>query len=280
MIKAWLALILLSFLSATNLYTTQASTDAPKRFNPATDLFIAQFDIKTDVDDLHSVAALATMLQNPILKDVRFLIVAGTYGQQSGDFISAPLLFDKAFGPFWLDAHMNYDNSLKSVVDAVAKTLTLDGDIWVMEAGQSDFTHDWLSHIQKQHPKKSLKTIHIVQHSDWNEQMTSPEALMATKSVADYIRIPDGNKTGNGSPGFQTENNELWSVLLNKSSNGSLWQDARTVANNFNGQGYDNPAIRKGGMDFSDVAEAAYIFGYDHLITVEDFIQTFVVDTR
>ncbi len=35
------------------------------KFNVGKDLFLAQFDCKTDVDDIYSIAGVATMLADP-----------------------------------------------------------------------------------------------------------------------------------------------------------------------------------------------------------------------
>ena len=77
--------------------TLQADPDRP-RFDVERDLFLAQFDSKTDVDDVHSVAGVATMLRSPELEGVRYHAVAGAYGIQEGLYVPSPELFDRAFG--------------------------------------------------------------------------------------------------------------------------------------------------------------------------------------
>ena len=58
-----LIIVIFSFLQ----YTIGQTTRKP-RFNPNKDLLLAHFDCKTDVDDLHSVAALITLLSQPDFK--------------------------------------------------------------------------------------------------------------------------------------------------------------------------------------------------------------------
>ena len=112
------------------------------------DLFLAQFDIKTDVDDLHSVAGVATMLNDPRFSDVHYHAVAGAYGTQEGLYVPANELFETAFGSNWSDAHTNYDHALKEVTLLVTNTLEKGGNIWIADAGQSDFSADLVKNIK------------------------------------------------------------------------------------------------------------------------------------
>jgi hypothetical protein len=48
------------------------------KFQPGRDLFLAHFNLKTDVDDLHAVAAIATMLSDGRFSEVDYYVVAGT----------------------------------------------------------------------------------------------------------------------------------------------------------------------------------------------------------
>ena len=85
------------------------------RFNVEKDLLLAQFDCKTDVDDLHSAAALSMLLSNSNFSKVKYHAVAGTYGIQEGLYVPPNELFQLAFGKNWTDAHENVESAIKQV---------------------------------------------------------------------------------------------------------------------------------------------------------------------
>jgi hypothetical protein len=241
------------------------ATDMIGRFDSERDLFLPQFDSKTDVDDLHSAAGVATLLADPRFSGVKYLAVAGAYGMQEGLFVPAPELFDAAFGEHWSDAHENLELSLVRVTSLVTETLRSGGQVWVAEAGQSDFTADWLKRIESM--GLPTRSVHVVQHSDWNEEVTTPGQLAYVKETASYHRIADGNVAGNGTPGFKNDSGEFWPLAL-ASGAGNAWRLARIAANRYNGvEGrYLNEAIETGGVDFSDVSETCWIFGLEELV--------------
>ena len=75
------------------------STAAPiGEFNPQTDVFVGHFDSKPDVDDLHTIAAVGSLLKQPEFECVNAIGVAGAYGTQGGEYIEAPALMQLAFG--------------------------------------------------------------------------------------------------------------------------------------------------------------------------------------
>jgi len=243
------------------------------------DLFLAQFDSKTDVDDLHSVAGVATMLRDPRLAKVNYHAVAGAYGIQEGLYVPSPQLFNLAFGKYWSDAHQHREQALEKVAQLVSHTLSNGGHVWVADAGQSDFTADWLKRVNDLNlPVNSKAQVHVVQHSDWNESVTSGEKLAYVRQHADYQRIEDGNVLGNGTPGLRLESDHLWERALSSNANGAIWRLARDLANEFNGKEgrYNNSAIAAGGMDFSDVSESCWIFGYAQLTDAEAFFAEFL----
>lgn len=60
-------------------------------------------------------------------------------------------------------------------------------------------------------------------------------------------------------------------------ASGPVWAEARRLAGEVNGTtGFENDAIAAGGLDFSDLAEAAYTFGFEDLVDVEDFAAEFL----
>ncbi|MEO0571665.1 MAG: hypothetical protein AAF039_08165 [Bacteroidota bacterium] len=235
------------------------------RFQKETDLLLAQFDCKTDVDDLHTVAAFATLLEHPDYKDISYHAVAGTYGIQEGLYVPAEELFDLAFESNWSDAHNNTNNAQQEVLRKVNTTLFKGGDIWIADAGQSDFSANWIKALLKMQPQLDAKErIHIVQHSDWNEEVTEPDLLDYVKNTIDYHKIPDGNAVGNGTPGFRSDEKIKWRSYLKHSNHlKKVWKLAVFIGDNHNGKEgrYLNKSISDGGLDFSDLSEVCYILG-------------------
>ena len=249
-----------------------------KSFNIEKDLLLAQFDCKTDVDDLHSVAAFATLVSVSDFSKVKYHAVSGTYGIQEGLYVPANSLFQLAFGDQWTDAHENFDKAVEKVKTLSKKILNNGGDIWIAEAGQSDFSAALVKAIQKD--LKTLKTslrIHIVQHSDWNEKVTSPEKLRFVKQNTDYIKIPDGNAVGNGTPGFRSPEFKDWKTRIKNPRLQEIWQLAVDLGNKFNGKEnrYNNEAIASGGLDFSDISEICFILGMDDIKDTSEFFDLF-----
>lgn len=254
-------------------------TDALGHFVPGRDLYLPQFDSKTDVDDLHSVAAVATLIRDPRFSAVNYHAVAGAYGIQEGLYVPSPELFEKSFGDNWSDAHGNREQALEHVVGLVGATLEKGGHVWVSEAGQSDFTADWLAKIRQKFPAIDTKQrVNVVQHSDWNESVTDPQKLEYVKANAQYHKIADGNTKGNGTPGFNSSAGSLWEEVLASGETGEIWQIARDLANQYNGaEGrYVNESIAAGGMDFSDTAESCWVFGFAELADAEAFFAEFM----
>nr|GGH99713.1 hypothetical protein GCM10011355_26320 [Aquisalinus luteolus] len=248
------------------------------RFDSGADLFIAQFDARPDVDDLHAIAAVATVLADDAFACVDHLAVAGAYGRQGGLYIPAPELFDLAFGDHWIEAHDRHQDAAAELAALIVDRLQAGGDIWIAEAGQSDLTAATIRAAREIAPELDFAArVHLVQHSSWNESQTDVDALGYVREHTDYIRIPDGNAGGNGSPGFRTEGGALWPMMLADEDVGAIWAEAKRLADANNEKaGYDNPAIGAGGFDFSDVSETAYIFGFEDMADVEAFAQRFI----
>lgn len=247
-------------------------------FNIEKDLLLVQFDCKTDVDDLHTVAATATLLSDPKFSNIHYHAVAGTYGIQEGLYVPPNALFQLAFGDNWTDAHENYNNAVEKVKVIIKATLANQGDIWIADAGQSDFTASLIKTIQSDLPEVIIsQRIHVVQHADWNEEVTAPENLKFVKENADYHKIPDGNAVGNGTPGFRSPD---YTLLKNKIAIPKLidiWQLAIEISNEYNGKEgrYNNSAIAAGGLDFSDLAEVCWILGLHDIRDTEQFFKQY-----
>jgi len=208
---------------------------------------------------------------------LQYYAVMGTYGIQGGNYIDPAPLADLAFGDNWLDAHHDYEGSLQAVSKKAAETLSKGGHIWIQEAGQSDFTFAVLEVLAETVSEADLKTqVHVVQHSDWNESVTSPDKLASVKRISDYVRIKDGNAVGNGTPGFNSSDSAGWEAVLAKPVSGPVWREAKALADARNPDAaYVNPAVAAGGFDFSDTVELAYILGFDDLRDHTEFFERF-----
>ncbi len=247
-------------------------------FNIEKDLLLVQFDCKTDVDDLQTAAGLATLLSNPQFSKINYHAIAGTYGIQEGLYVPPNSLFQLAFGDNWTDAHENLEAAVEEVKILMKTTLANQGDIWIAEAGQSDFTAKLIKALQSDLPDISTsQRIHVVQHSDWNEKSTSPESLEFVKKNADYNKIPDGNESGNGTPGFRSPEYTQWKSKLSYTKLTEIWQLAIDISNEYNGKEgrYNNEAISDGGLDFSDLVEVCWILGLQNIKDTEHFFNLY-----
>ncbi|MFA9391135.1 MAG: hypothetical protein ACERKD_15100 [Prolixibacteraceae bacterium] len=253
-----------------------AKDSKTERFNKEKDLLLLNCDCKTDVDDLHTVAAFVTLMSDPNLAKINFHAVAGTYGTQGGLYVPPNDLFQLAFGNNWTDAHNNLLPAVQKVKISAEKTLANEGDIWIAEAGQSDFSAELIKAIHIDLPEINLsQRIHVVQHSDWNEKVTSPENLQFAKENSDYHKIADGNAVGNGTPGFRDPEFTQWADYITKPSLIKIWQLAIDLSNKYNGNEgrYKNEAIAAGGLDFSDLSEVCWILGLEDIKDTEHFFK-------
>ncbi len=270
--------VLAFLLLFTSCDTHESSSTLIGRFEVERDLLLAQFDSKTDVDDIHSIAAVATMLSDPRLSGVRYHAVAGAYGTQGGLYIPANELFEAAFGEHWSDAHAEFDRALVEVTIIAVNSLRRGGNIWIAEAGQSDFTAALIRNIKITLPRvDTKKRIHVIQHSRWNEGSTSPDNLDYVKENTSYNKIPDGNAIGNGTPGLRINTPLNWRQYITEPAILNVWDMAVKIANRYNGKDnrYKNEFVAGGGMDFSDVAETCWIFGFEYLVDTRQFFEEF-----
>ncbi len=250
-------------------------------FNIDKDLLLVQLDCKTDIDDLHTAAGFATLLNHPDYKDLNYLAVAGTYGIQEGLYVPPNELMPMAFHENWVDADKEWKASVDKVVIKALKIIENGGSIWVAEAGQSDFTADWVKELSAKDPSiKIRESVHVVQHSDWNESVTKPVKLMYTKTVTDYHKIADGNKVGNGTPGLKSDGKVDWESKLNDEHLTKVWNTAIRLGNKYNGKEgrYLNESVAEGGLDFSDLSEVCYILNLMDIKDTDEFFTYFKVD--
>ncbi|MGM8228672.1 carbohydrate-binding protein [Cellvibrio sp. ARAG 10.3] len=248
------------------------------KFNINKDLLLAHFDQKPDLDDVHAVAALATMLRDQRFRTIKYHAVAGTTGTQGGRYIDAPHLFNLAFGANWSNASTNWNSAVNTVAQKALATLNSGGHVWVQEAGQSDFTADVVRLIKQTNGSINLKNqFHVVQHSNWNEDKTTPADLNYVKTTVQYNKIADGNAMNNGTPGFNTKDGSDWVRAKSNQTVGAIWSEAQRVANaNNSSSGYENPSIKAGGFDFSDCVENVWIFGFLQVNNVKGFFNEFL----
>ncbi|RNC90019.1 MAG: hypothetical protein ED555_11320 [Allomuricauda sp.] len=248
---------------------SQGTLAQTPQFNTEKDLLLAQFDCKTDVDDLHTVAALATLMRTEAYQDIAYFAVAGAYGVQEGLYVPPNALFELAFPNRWADAHHHQKDAINTVLKKVLAILDTGGAVWVAEAGQSDFSARWIAALAKLKPNVNLKErIHVVQHSNWNEEVTDQKLLAYVKATVNYHKIPDGNAVGNGTPGFRSDAPIAWEdYLAGDASRLAIWQKAVALGNQYNGKEgrYLNASIAAGGLDFSDLSETCYILDLSHL---------------
>ena len=116
-------------------------------FNIEKDFLLVQYDCKTDVDDLHTIAAFFTLMSDPNFSKINYHAVAGTYGIQSGLYVPPNPLLELAFKDNWTDAHNNTQTAVEQVKSKITATLLNKGDVWIAEAGQSDFTAELIKSI-------------------------------------------------------------------------------------------------------------------------------------
>ncbi len=247
-------------------------------FNIEKDFLLVQYDCKTDVDDLHTIAAFFTLMSDPNFSKINYHAVAGTYGIQGGLYVPPNPLLELAFKDNWTNAHNNTQTAVEQVRSKITATLLNKGDVWIAEAGQSDFTAELIKSIQTNLPEiNTSENIHVVQHSDWNEKSTSPEDLEFVKKNTDYHKIPDGNVVGNGTPGFLTAEYTQWKDKITNPQLIEVWELAIEISNEYNGKNgrYNNKAISQGGMDFSDLSEVCWILGINDIKDTAEFFNIY-----
>ena len=247
------------------------------RFDITKDLLLVHFDCKTDVDDVQSMAAFATLLSSSDYKNINYHAVTGTYGVQKGLYVPPNALLELAFENHWTDAHNNFVTAVNEVMAKVKPVLEVGGEIWIADAGQSDFTARLIQAVALKFPELiTTDHIHVVQHSDWNESVTAKSALQFVKKHSDYNKIADGNSLNNGTPGFKDIAFTHWYTVIFDSNLVDIWQLAIGLCNQYNGKKgrYLNDAIAKGGLDFSDLSEVCWILGLEDIIDINGFFST------
>lgn len=245
-----------------------------KKFNLDKDLLLVHFDCKTDVDDIQTMAGLSTLLKNKTYQNLSYHAVTGTYGVQEGLYVPPNTLLERAFIGHWSDAHTDIDKAVKEVLQKVKITLLQNGDVWIADAGQSDFSAKLIAAVKTEIKNINSKVrFHVVQHSDWNESVTAEKALNYVKTHTDYNKIPDGNALNNGTPGFRDPYYKELKKQVKDAELLDIWDHAIAISNQYNGKDdrYLNEAIAAGGLDFSDLSEVCWILDIQDINNIQDF---------
>ncbi len=240
----------------------QASNDTPGRtFDSKTDLISLHYDHAPDKDDGHSAAADRTVLESLFGKEwiaAHVVPVSGAYGENKDSFNSkSDAVMDATWNDRggWLAAHKDWDAVVDELVDRWSTTFKAGGDVWVKEGGQSDLTADVVRKLKVVMPDLDVaKRIHVVQHSNWNEQQTTDDDLAFTRKNTHYIRIRDANRYLNKRRGDA----KFVRSATAHAVFGTSWRAA------FN---YYDPDER---LDFSDTGELLHMLGLGEL-SIEAF---------
>lgn len=267
-------------------------------FHLPRDIFCPHFDTKPDLDDVHAQAAVGSIIAHPSLAGIDVFAVAGAYGEQGGEFVESFGVMELAFQGNWTSttgAGYDWASAVEKSAQRMEAAIKRGGDVWIAEAGQSDFSYDAIQIVLAKLPGTDPKRFHIVQHSQWNEDVSDDEKVAWLKAHIDYIRIEDGNFP-NATPDFKTFPDgdttkgedphgqlagveQLWTQVTSHPALGPLWTEAKRIADAYNPiAAYNNTAIQAGGFDFSDASEACHIFGMGKPLINDhaDFFNVFV----
>jgi hypothetical protein len=234
-------------------------------FNPQADLLSLHYDHAPDRDDGHSAVADRVILQEKFgvdwLKE-HALPVSGAYGENRNQFQPES---DAVMNAVWNDtggwvaADQHCEKAVRQLHKKWVNAIQDGGTVWVKEGGQSDLTADVIRKIKEENPDiDTRQKIHVVQHSDWNEDQTTDEDLAYVKEESDYIRISDANAYLNDRDG----NTAFARLASAHEVYGSMWTAAFE---------YLDPEER---VDFSDTGELHAILDMEK-IDVDAFAERY-----
>jgi hypothetical protein len=239
-----------------------------KKFAPERDLLSLHYDHAPDKDDGQSAAADRTILESVFGTDwIKMHVVAlsGAYGKNAKWFnAKSDIVMDAVWNDCgdWLDGHANREQVVAELTNRWIATIKAGGDVWVKEGGQSDITAAVVKRIRSQSPDVDTpKRIHVIQHSNWNEEQTTESALAYTRKHTHYIKIRDANAYLNIKGGDR----EFVKAASEHPDFGKAWKAAFA---------YYNPQNR---LDFSDSGELMHILGLGE-IDIEGFRKRFLSD--
>ena len=274
----------------------------PGTFNVARgDLLLAHYDNRPDPDDIHSQAATATMVawleeKEGLNVDDQFHAVLGAYGfnQFFTPFVDSSGVMEICFGSegdAWSMANSRYRQpwreSVAEVSEKVYATLTgsPDSKVWILEGGQSDFTAKVYERLTEDlditlSRDELRERIVVIQHDagGFNEVTANPFRLTSVQENTTYVTMPNGNSSGNGSPGLRLEPGSpsldrvkdhatsLSGMQVSGAGGtvGACWDAALTRAASVKSLFfYNNRTIQNGGLDFSDAVAGVRALGLD-----------------
>ena len=244
-----------------------AAAQNAKVFNSERDLLSLHYDHAPDKDDGHSAAADRTLLESLfggawIPRHV--LPVSGAYGRNKRAFNrKSDAVMDAVWNDRggWVAADRDWDAAVQTIYTRWLETLTAGGDVFVKEGGQSDITAAVVRRLRREHPEIDTRArIQVVQHSDWNENQTTPEALEYVKSNTRYVRIADANRYLNVKGG----NAAFEKAATGHPIFGPGWRAAFE---------YYPPGER---LDFSDTGELLHILGLGE-IGIRSFMERYLL---
>ena len=260
------ALVLLSVMCLVSLASLAVADEKKSAFNSKTDAISLHYDHAPDKDDGQSAAADRTVLESMFGKQwlkKHVIAVSGAYGTNKPRFNPKSdavmrAAWDDCGG--WIAAHDDWDAATGELFKRWSEVIKAGGHVWVKEGGQSDLTADVVRKIKKQMPDvATTRRIHVVQHSNWNENATTKADLAYTKANTDYIRISDANRYLNQKGG----NKAFEKAATGHAAFGKVWRSAFD---------YYNPKQR---LDFSDTGELLRILGLGEL-GIDDFRKRFL----
>jgi len=236
--------------STAQTQATASPTIQNNSFNRDRDLVAIHFDHAPDRDDGHAAVA-ALMVRDKLGLNVQVVAGAhGFYNRDRYDFESERVMA-AVWGSEWLNAHSNRAGAIDQAVNRWSSVLAAGGSVWIAEGGQSDFTASVVRRINSSHSELNTRQrIHLIQHSDWNEDHALAEDLNYVRNNTRYVKIADGNDPNSTADfRFESHNNGEFVARAQSSSYSSQWAAA------FN---YLTPAEK---LDFSDTVELMHILG-------------------
>ncbi|MFC7336040.1 hypothetical protein ACFQY0_02530 [Haloferula chungangensis] len=248
------------------------AAEPPAPFDRSKDLLLLQHDMGNDPDDLCAIVVQACMLMHTDYDDVDFYAVVGTRNLYSGHFgwieECRPLVAQLfgAKGSLWTDAETESQWAASlDIVKGKAKTALLSGGrVWVVEAGTSDFTRDWVNRLKSDtEVNNSLLNTHVVvvQHGRTNENNTDPADLTFVKNNTDYYKIGEGKLDFDRSdtPKYLSRSTSYRLVATAASNPNFYARDAFQALETALTTATGNPTLDPGGVDFTDSVEMWWI---------------------
>lgn len=219
-------------------------------FNPDRDLVTLHFDHAPDRDDGHAAVA-GLMVTNALQLNVQ--VVAGTHGVYSRDRydVASESVMSSVWGSAWLNAHSNRAGAVAAAVNRWTSVLAAGGSVWVAEGGPADFTAAVVRTINANHSEfNTRERIHVIQHSNWNEDHSLAVDLAYAKANTRYVKIADGNHpNATADLRFENHNNGAFVTRARSSQYANEWGVAFS---------YLPPSDK---LDFSDTVELLHIVG-------------------